>query len=703
MSMPRAQLVAPFTAGALIAQQVGSNALRDGLFLSYFPVTSLPYFMAGAALLALPAAQLSGRVLSRLGPVRVVPALFAANALLFLAEWVLLGLEPRAAAVLLYLHASVLGAIAISAFWSLLNERFDPHSAKPLLAKVAAAATVGGLLGGVGAERVAALLPQGALLLVLSVVGGACVAGALAVSRGAEPRRSRAEAEEDRASGWTQIRRVPLLLNLALVVTLAALLAALVDYLLKAEAVAHFGKGDQLVRFFGLFYAGTGLAAVVLQAALGRTALARLGLGGSVASHPATIGLAALLGFALPSPLRGILPRGLDVAVRNSFFRASYELLYTPLSEATKRAAKSLIDVACDCAGKGAGAGLILLLVALAPLHPFVAVNVATVLAAAAELVFARRLRSGYVAALEGGLRRQSEDVAPAAQYSIADFTVVGSMGGLDRASVERALQTGGPAPTAAAPADPIVGAITELRSGSNARIRAALRELPRDPLLVSALVPLLAKSDLVRPVVTALVSFGARAAGEMVSALLDAETPDVVRRRLPLALKSCPSPIARDGLVAALETPSFEIRMRCGRALLALTDDRPELTVPFPSALGAVERELASEGEPHLVREHVFNLLALALEREPVRIAARSFGTDDAYVRGTALEYLETVLSPHVFSALQPRLAVTGPAPARKRSAGEVRAELIRAGATMTVSLEELRRQLDAAKHDES
>ena len=114
--------------------------MRDGLFLSLFPVQSLPYFMAGAAVLAIAASQLSGRLLARLGPVRVAPALVASNAALFLVEWFLLGWQPRAAAVLLYVHTGVLGGIAISSFWSLLNERFDPHSAKPLMARVAAAA-----------------------------------------------------------------------------------------------------------------------------------------------------------------------------------------------------------------------------------------------------------------------------------------------------------------------------------------------------------------------------------------------------------------------------------------------------------------------------------------------------------------------------------------------------------------------------------
>ena len=703
MTEAKPEVVAPVIAAALIAQQVGSNAIRDGLFLSLFSVQSLPYFMAGAAVLAIFATQFSGRLLARLGPVRIAPALFASSAVLFLIEWGLLGWQPAAAVVLLYLHSSVLGAIAISAFWSLLNERFDPHSAKPLMARVAGAATFGGLIGGVSAERVAALFPQGTLLPLLALVGGICVAGAVALGRGASTNRTRVADEPDLGGGWTQVRRQPLLRNLAVVIALAAMLAALVDYLLKAEAVAYFGKGQHLVRFFGLFYAGTALTAVVIQASLGRFVLGRLGLGGSVASHPAVVGAASLLGFVLPSPWRGILPRSLDVVVRSSTFRAGYELLYTPIAEAAKRSAKSVIDVACDCAGKGVGAMLILLLVKVAPSHPFVTVNVAAALIAGSEFIVARRLRAEYVGALEGGLRRQGSDLEVAAAYSMADFTVARSMAGLDQAAVLKALGSPATARATPAPVDPVVAAIVEFRSGDLLRIRAALRNPPRDPLIIGALVQLLANDDAVRMVVSALGAFGSRAAGEMVSVLLDPATPDVIRRRLPLALKSCPSPIARDGLLTALEQFDFEFRLRCGRAVLALTDEHPELLKPVPTALSLVERELSGDGAPHLVREHVFSLLALALEREPVRIAARAFGTDDAYMRGTALEYLETVLPARLFSALRPLLAAPGAPPTRHRPAAEVRADLIRAGMTMTMSLDEVRRQLEAAAQEET
>ena len=128
-------------------------------------------------------------------------------------------------------------------------------------------------------------------------------------------------------------------------------------------------------------------------------------------------------------------------------------------------------------------------------------------------------------------------------------------------------------------------------------RILHVLRAPPTDPLLVGALVPLLANREILKQVVKALTAFGARATGQLVDALLDPETPDIVRRRLPFVLKSCASSLARDGLVQALATPSFEVRLRCGRALLALTDKHPELALPPQVGFQAVERELTA---PH-------------------------------------------------------------------------------------------------------
>jgi hypothetical protein len=681
-----ALLFAPLTAAALIAQQVASNALRDALFLTWFEVTTLPYFMAAAAVLAIPAAESSGRLLARFGPARFVPFLLAVGSALFLVEWSLLRAYPRAVSVLVYFHASVLGAIGISTFWSLLNERFDPHSAKALMGRVAAAGAFGGLAGGVGAERVTVLLSPGAVFGLLGLVSAACVAGSVFIGRGMVVRAARPVVKADRRSGWAEIRRVPLLRDLALVVALAAALAALVDYALKVEVVGWLGKGEPLVRFFGFFYAGTALTAFLLQALIGRQILTRIGLAGSVTSHPLLVGAAGLVSFVAPAPWRGILPRGLDVTLRASIFRAGYELFYTPLPEGAKRAAKSVVDVSADCVGKGAGAALIVLLTRLDPVYTFVAVNAAGVLTAGLEFTVARRLRVQYVRALEGGLKRRGEDLHQAAPA--VDFTMAVSMAGIDADSIRRALDDVSERKvTAASVDDPVVAAIATLRSGDLSRIRQLLRTPPADPLIVGALVPLLANRELLEPVVKALSAHGPRAAGQLVDALLDAATPDIVRRRLPFVLKSCPSIRARDGLVQALAESSLEVRLRCGRALLALTDKHPELA-PAPAAVyEAVERELTVASDDGVVREHVFTLLSLVLEREPVQIAALAFDSGDMYLRGTALEYLEVVLPTGIFAALAPRLSAAPGAVSHKRGAAMVRAQLLEAGATIRMS----------------
>ena len=53
------------------------------------------------------------------------------------------------------------------------------------------------------------------------------------------------------------------------------------------------------------------------------------------------------------------MARGGESVFRSSLFRAGYELFYTPIPAAEKRAAKSIIDVAFDRLGDAVGGGLV--------------------------------------------------------------------------------------------------------------------------------------------------------------------------------------------------------------------------------------------------------------------------------------------------------------------------------------------------------
>src|SRR4051794_6481555 len=140
-------------AALMMAQQIAGKAARDGLFLLYHGPGRLPAMTAGAAGFSILLSLLSGRVLRFLPPRVFVPWALGASAVLQIIEWWLLGVTPVVASVMIYLHVSALGVVLLSAFWSMLNEEFDPREAKRKFGRIAAGGTIGGLAGGLIAER----------------------------------------------------------------------------------------------------------------------------------------------------------------------------------------------------------------------------------------------------------------------------------------------------------------------------------------------------------------------------------------------------------------------------------------------------------------------------------------------------------------------------------------------------------------------
>src|SRR4051812_42374881 len=167
-------------AALILAHQVAGKAVRDGLFLSHFPAADLPKVIASAALISVFFGLVFARLLSRFGPLRLVPAAFAVGALLHVVEFALLqtGGDVLRPLVItgVYLHLVAFGAILLSGFWSVANEVFDPRAAKREFGRITGAGTVGGICGGVLAERGAALFSGESLLLLLAFLHlAACV------------------------------------------------------------------------------------------------------------------------------------------------------------------------------------------------------------------------------------------------------------------------------------------------------------------------------------------------------------------------------------------------------------------------------------------------------------------------------------------------------------------------------------------------
>lgn len=729
-----AALLATVCSTTLIAEQVGGKATRDALFLSSFGISSLPTMLMVSAAISLAIIPLGGRAMTALGPSRIVPLALVTSAAFLLGTWALAGQFPRAVAAAVYLHVGSLGSVLISWFWSLINERFDPRTARHYVARIAGGATMGGLLGGILAERLAKPIGLTGMLPVLAGLHLLCGGLALVLrapgTRGPQPARPPLAAVSTEPSppaaegaGLSLLWRSSYVRDLALLVSLSAIGAALLDYALKAQGAASFGRGAPLLRFFGLYYTATSLATLLVQTSLTRRVLERFGLARTVATLPFTLGAGGAAALLAPNLWCLAVARGAEGALRNSLFRSGYELFYTPMHPAEKRSIKTLIDVGGERLGDLAGGGIVkLVLVAV----PALAISVLMALAIALGglgLLVARRLQRGYTDTLERSLldRAMAVDIGK----SLDRMTLSVILG--TRADRSLADGVAAPLPLATAPErpppppplDPLAARAVALRSGDRDRVKAALREGPLSPALVAQAILLLGWDEVAPEALEALRRVAASVAGQLTDALVDPATEFSIRRRLPRALSATTTPRAIEGLLAGLEDPRFEVRYQCGRALARIRDAGPGRPIPAERALAAVVREVAVdrsvwEGQRLLDRsdeatdspfvnrflrdranrslEHVFTLLSLTLPKQPLIVAFRGLHTSDEGLRGTALEYLEVVLPEGIRTSLWPFLEEGKRTRHAPRPRAEILAELMQSNASIEANLALLR-----------
>ena len=709
------------TATAMIAFHVGARATRDAYFLTNFPYTTLPAMVMATSVLGVALAFASTRAFTRWGPERVVPAAFAASAGLLIVEWGVSLVSPRVAAVLVYLHYGCFGALLVSSFYSYLNERFDPRSAKRQLARITAAGTVGGLIGGLAAAQVSNVLPVTAMFPVLATFHVICAAGVLRLNTTLEvvsaPERPREGATSaPPASGVRALLATPYIRELIALVLLVTISEGLIDLVFKGRATDVFGKGPPLLRFFAAFYTGMALLTVIVQATLSRFALEKLGPARAAAVLPTTMAATAAGAIVIPGLTSVVVARGAGSVLSNSLYRGGYEVLFTPVPARDKRAIKSLVDVGASRSGDLLAAGIAQGIVLFSmPLQGTVLLTIATVLSAAGVLV-AWRLHGGYVLALARGL------VSRAVHLDLSSVT--------DSTTRNTLLLTLG----AHVPARPrtddedtaeedAAGELLRIRDLLSRDPRRALRGLNAGPLtadFVPHAVPLLAWNEVAQPAITALREAGPPAVEPLIERLLNPDTDFAIRRRIPLVLGAIQDRRAADGLLRGLADKRFEVRYRCGRGLAHLLDLDAMLWVSPQDVFAAVLREIESaagvwESRSLLDRmddeawspvmdevvrdranrslEHVFTLLALVLPRKPLRIAFQGLHTDDHLLRATALEYLESSLPPAIRRPLWPYLEDNRPRRGEPtRPTEEALDALLKSNASISLKLEELR-----------
>jgi len=721
--------------GAVTAQFIAGKATRDALYLAHLDVTTLPVMVIVTAVVSILLVFASSRGLRAIAPGTFVPAAFALSATLLLGSWLLLEWAPRLVAQAVYLQISGLGPMLGSGFWLIATERFDPHTARFNFGRIAGVGTIAGLVAALITERIGATVGIAAMLPVLAVVNLFC---AWQVRRLAGPKiltihDKALDVAPDLAatsprSGLRVLAGAPYLRNLAALVLLGTIAAALADYVFKVQAVETFGRGDALLQFFALYYAGVSLLAFVVQSASAPLVLEKLGLAVTTATPSLALVVGGLGGLVFPGLGGALVARAGESTLRNSLFKTGYEIFFTPIASQDKRAAKSIIDVGFDRLGDAFGGGIIRLLIMLPGSIQYTALLGAAIGCSAIAVAVAQRLSRGYIHTLERSLLDRAVELELSDVGDITTRTVMmrtiraPRLAAPTRSHTE--TRTHGETTTARVPMpvnDPELREIVALRSRNRDAVLQVLRsDEGLQASLIPHVIPLLAWDPVAEDAVRALRKVAEERIGELIDALLDPNQPFASRRRLARVFSVCVSQRAVDGVLLGLEDLRFEVRFQCGRSLAAIIEKNPRIRIDKERIFDVVRREVAvgrPVWESHRLLDtieadsrsfvdeflkdragqslaHAFTLLSLVLPTAPLQIAYRGLHTDDPGLRGTALEYLEGVLPPDIRDRLWPFLSDRPKKERDSRARDEILADLLKSNESIMLNLEELRRR---------
>ncbi|RMF17723.1 MAG: hypothetical protein D6761_03770, partial [Candidatus Dadabacteria bacterium] len=302
------------------------RTVRDALYLSRAGVERLPLLYAAVGLIVAVAALAWGRLrrgrTTRASAIQL-HALFALTFLGF--AWV----GPRignAAWAALYLWVEILAALSVGQFWNVVNERFEPRTARMAYGRIAAGQAVGNIACGALSHVIAG---RGATVMLIAT---AAVSGASALIYLAVPKTQAARGATGRGQGrlLANQRRLEAgrmrtyAFTLLGVVAVTYLVTSWVDFQFKVIARRSLDERGLTV-FFGTFYAVVGVVAFIIQVVIFPRLSRWLGSFRALSLMPG-----AFLATGLMLPLAVALTQAVSVAAKFAESALRYAV-YDPL------------------------------------------------------------------------------------------------------------------------------------------------------------------------------------------------------------------------------------------------------------------------------------------------------------------------------------------------------------------------------------
>ncbi len=377
------------------------RTVRDTLFLSRYPIKYLPWMFVLYGITSSLTALVYGRYADRVARHRLIVASTAVGITTYLGTWVLVQQDRVWIYPAFYVWTEVVANLFVVQFWTLANDLFDARQAKRVFGTIGAARLLGVVIVGLGAGAVVRAIGTTQLLFVLVALMAGIAICALALRK--EPRADVAERGTRRIHRQGKPRPLfadPYVQSLSLMILLIFVALTIGDYQFKRIARAGY-SGDDLARFFSLFYAGTGVVAFLFQMVATPRILARLGVGYGLAVMPAVFGSMAAALLFLPKLAIATVMKFADNGFQYSIHETTLQALYVPFTPEAKARTRAALEAMVKPAAYGLGG---LMLVLLAPHMSVGALSLVTVPIAIGWAAMIPQVRRRYLRRLEATL-----------------------------------------------------------------------------------------------------------------------------------------------------------------------------------------------------------------------------------------------------------------------------------------------------------
>ncbi len=384
------------------AMGITAGSTRDAFFLTLFEKTYLPLIYVAIAIVMAGVIPLYTK-LSR--NINITNVILVSSVIFGLSMFPLIHFLSGWFIPMFYIWIEVIIVLTITQFWILAGEIFNVRQAKRLFGLISGSGAIASMVIGFsirpfvqtfGSEKL--LYATAFFLGIISITSFLIKPYHITLESGSVKSISK-NVKEEKKKKFDQY-----LIGIIVLISAMAIVSKYVDYQFKISASNAYPTQDELVNFFGLFYAVTGAAAFIVQFFLTGKILSKYGVLVGLLILPAAV-FAGSVGFLMIPVLVAIfIPKFADQVFKFTINNATIQLLWLPIPSKVKKETKPVIDGTIKAFMEGIAGLTIFFAARWMSLH---LLSIAVLVITATWIYYTFRIKNGYVKALQKAIEKR--------------------------------------------------------------------------------------------------------------------------------------------------------------------------------------------------------------------------------------------------------------------------------------------------------